>query len=343
MLIKPQAHKVYADTLGEPSPPSPHSRKPHLLRIPRIILPIGKAAIIERRDPSHIPPIFILIVPDRRSVQHRRVIPERHVPRAFPVQHPLVLVGRDVLHQVVDDLAPFGDGQAFDVVVVGADVQGRAAGGFVGLGEAVLGEGHCRAVDRLELLHVRVCLLAVPEEGVGADVVFDLVLGGLRQVVIGGACVEELGLAAGSLGRQLDGAQNGDARAARVVGAVGVPEGVAALAGDAQRVGGRDDVVVRVDVGDVEDLVLREAHLAPGGLVRGDVVQLAPGAAEVDHALVGDVGGAGDEDAVLAEGPEEFASHLFWDRFGEVEAIHASSECWPKGRDCEFLRCINHR
>src|SRR3569833_2800507 len=105
------------------------------------------------------------------------------------------------------------------------------------------------------------------------------------EVVESGPGVGEVGVAARLLGRDLDGAEEGEGRPARVEGRVDVEERVAAVRVCAGRFR-IDDVIVPVQVAGVEELDVLVPHLPPRAEVPADVIQVAQLIREGDVAVV---------------------------------------------------------
>ena len=118
-------------------------------------------------------------------------------------------------------------GEALNMVEMGAGVEVDTAAPLMDLCEVVVSHGEFAGVQILKVLWG--AELAGLGEGVAADVVVpdELLLQGVREVNEGGAAVGELGVAAGTLRRQLDGAEEGETGSSKVVAGIGMEELVA--------------------------------------------------------------------------------------------------------------------
>lgn len=163
----------------------------------------------------------------RGAVEGGAVIPHDHVAGLLPVEGVDVL---GLLHMLVERVAQLRGlvvGETLDMMEVGADVEVHATASLVDLCKAVARHGELAGVQVLKVLGG--AHLARVSEGVAADIVVldKLLLQGIGKLDKGGAGVGKLGVTAGALRRELDGAKEREASATEVVAGVGMEELVA--------------------------------------------------------------------------------------------------------------------
>ncbi len=235
----------------------------------------------------------------------------------------LVLGGVGV--EILDQGQALVLGHAADADAVAADEDRLAAIGH-GADQRMLDrrEGHHSALLRGDLALEPGQLAALPEI-VNADEILDPVLHRLRQVVIGGAGVQELGVAPGAGRRGLVAQQQRPLGRHGVEGAVGV-EALGAL-GQALGVGVvGDDMAVGVEVAGGEQLRRHAAGEAGGaGRTAGDL-QRPEGATEADLLGVGDLGVPHHQNAVTGHRRLDHLDQLGRRFSGQVRAHQLGGE-----------------
>ncbi len=251
------------------------------------------------------------------------VVPDGHVPAPPGVAVDVFLLG-GVSVERLDEVPALGLVHALDPHAMAADEEGLAAVGHgPHQGMADGREGHPPALLGRDLGLEAGQLTALPEI-MNPDKVFDAVLHGRRQVVVGRARIQELGVATGAGRRRLHAQEQRPLGRHAVERAVGMePLGAFGEVLPFLVVG--DDLAVEVEVTGGEQL---RRHAAGPGRVLGSArdLQRPEAAAESDLLLVGDLRVPHHHDAVARHGGFDDLDELLRRRLDQVGADQLRGE-----------------